>query len=142
VAIGVDLVARFSAELEQQRSKQSATLKRWGSDPAERMERLCRAFPTLRGQPGTSPWNAMHLLEWLCTGGGVTTGSHHAARFVLQVWNSSTDWGALAMKTPEKEGLGLASVELSAFNVVQALAVWDSDHESAFRHWCELPFWP
>jgi hypothetical protein len=52
------------------------------------------------------------------------------------------NWGALAMKPPEEEGLGLTNVELAPFNVVEALAVWDLDHESAFRHWCELPFWP
>src|SRR5688572_31267540 len=80
--------------------------------------------PTLRGVPGTDPWNAMQLLEWLCTSGGVTTGSRHAARFVLQVWNPSTDWGALAMAPPAEEGLGLKGVELAPFNVVEALALW------------------
>jgi hypothetical protein len=106
------------------------------------MTRLCRSFPTLRGVPGADPWNAMQLLEWLCTSGGVTTGSKHAARFVLQVWNPSTDWGALAMTPPAEEGLGLKGVELAPFNAVEALAVWDSDHGRAFREWCELPFWP
>jgi hypothetical protein len=128
-------------ELELQRSKLAATKEKWGTGD-ERMVRLCHAFPTLRGVPGTDPWNALRFLEWLCTSGGVTTGSKHAGRFVLQVWNPSTDWGALAMQPLAEEGLGLKDVELAPFNVVQALAAWDSDHERAFCDWAELPFWP
>ena len=134
-------VERVVDELELQRAKLAATKEKWG-EGNERMVRLCRAFPTLRGVPGTDPWNALHLLEWLCTSGGVTTGSSHAARFILQVWNPSTDWGALAMKSLSEEGLGLQNVELQPFNVVKALAVWDSEHEAAFLAWAELPFWP
>jgi len=129
-------------ELELQRNKLAATKEKWGEGSSQRMVRLSHAFPTLPGVPGTDPWNAMHLLEWLCTSGAVTTGGKHAARFVLQVWNPSTDWGALAMKPAADEGLGLKDVELAPFNVVEALAVWDSDHDRAFREWCELPFWP
>ena len=129
-------------ELELQRAKVAATKEKWGADGNERMARLCRTFPTLRGVPGTEPWNAMHFLDWLCTSPAVTTGSDHAGRFVLQVWNPGTNWAELAMKSPADEGLGLKGIELEPFNVVQALAVWDSDHERAFLEWCALPFWP
>lgn len=145
IAIHADeasIAARFIDDLEEQRRKQAATRERWGNDAAERMRRLCRAFPSLRGVPGADPWDAMHLLAWLCTSGAVTTGSRHAAKFVLQVWNNSTDWAELARKPTAEEGLGLADVEFEPFNAVQALAVWDTEHDNAFRAWCELPFWP
>jgi hypothetical protein len=76
------------------------------------------------------------------TSGAVTTDSGNAARFVLQVWNSSLDWAALAMAPPSEEGLGLEGVELEPFNILQSLTSWDSEHERAFQSWVELPFWP
>ena len=126
-----------AGELELARARSAATAERWGTEPEERMRRLCASFPTLRGAPGTDPWDALRLVEWLCTSGAVTTGSRFAGQFVLQVWNPTTDWGAQA-----KVSLGLTEVALPPFNVVLALAHWDDDHEGAFRAWAELPFWP
>jgi hypothetical protein len=140
-----DVVDRAVDELELVRAQQRAVVERWGAGGVAaggRMTRLCNAFPTLRGVPGTDPWNAMRFLEWLCASGAVTGGSRHAGRFVLQVWNASDDWGALAGAPVAEGGLGLKGVELLPFNVVDALASWDSDHTRAFRDWVELPFWP
>ncbi|MDD9940779.1 MAG: hypothetical protein OXU20_06935 [Myxococcales bacterium] len=126
-------------ELELARARTAATIERWGSgdDPAARMGRLCASFPSLRGVPGSDPWDAMQLLTWVCSSGAVTTGGRLAAQFVLQVWNPTTDWGAQARRILEIE-----DAELRPFNVVVALARWDDDHERAFRRWAELPFWP
>lgn len=141
-----DVVETAIDELEQARTKRAAVDKLWGNGgSAERMSRLCETLPTLRGVPGTRPWDAMALLRWLCTSGAVTSGSGHAARFVLQVWCADQDWAALATAPESEQGLGLRADEMRAiepFNPVAALAVWDWSHSAAFVMWCQLPFWP
>lgn len=140
------VIQRVADDFELQRARGLATRERWGEDNgAPRMTKLCHAFPTLRGVPGTDPWNAMVFLRWLCTSGAVTTGSRFAGQFVLQVWNPTTDWAQVALAPAGPEGLGLRADEvgrLEPFNLVRALAHWDSDHEDALRSWVELPFWP
>jgi len=116
----------------------------WGPEGHGRMTKLCRLFPGLRhGVPGVDPWDQMALLRWLCTSGAVTSGSGHAAKFVLHVWNSQIDWAAVA-RAPvgDGDGLGLRRVKLEPFNLRYALGVWDDEHEAAFRQWVNLPFFP
>jgi len=132
---------RVVDELEQQRVKSIRTVDEWGVGE-QRMVSLCQRFPTLRTADGTDPWNPDRLLRWLLTSGAPTGGSRHAAKFVLSVWNTSTDWGAYARQPVSEGGLGLVDVEFEAFNVVHAMGVWDDEHQAAFMAWCELPFWP
>lgn len=114
----------------------------WGTDNRARMTRLCKSFPTLVMADGVEPWNAERFLRWVLTSGAPGSGARHAAKFVLQVWNSETDWAAWARTPVADDGLGISDAELAPFNVCQALGVWDADHADAFRTWCYLPFWP
>lgn len=114
-----------------------------GDDARERMCRLCRSFPSLVGVPGTAPWTmgqepeetANPFLEWMCS--GPSHGELLAGRFVLGVWNPSTDWTEQARHT----GLGPGSA-LIRFDVFEAMGAWDEAHVEAFSRWVELPFWP
>jgi hypothetical protein len=135
-------VERVIAQLEASADQAAQRNALWGRDERTRMTRLCWSFPTLVHADGVLPWNPERFLRWLLTSGAPGSGARHAAKFVLQVWNSSTDWAAWARESPEKDGLGIADAELAPFNVVDALAVWDDEHASAFRTWAELPFWP
>ena len=61
------------------------------------------------------------------------------ARFVLQVWNPSTDWKEVAREL----GVDADSADvLAPFNVVASIGGWDEEHRKAFLNWCEAPFWP
>jgi hypothetical protein len=114
-----------------------------GSDPRERMRRLCRSFPCLLGAPGTAPWTmgqepegeSNPFLEWMCS--GPSHGELLAGRFVLRVWNPSTDWTEQARLSGLEPGSALVR-----FDVLEAMAVWDLRHQEAFRQWVDLPFWP
>lgn len=130
-------------ELAKQRviSERRKTL--WGDAPGQNaMANLCTLFPSLRGVPGTDPWDSMLLLRWLLTSEAVTTGSIHAAKFVLQVWNSRADYQQGARDDVQDGGLGLHDAVFTPFNVVEALAAWDGLHTKAFLTWAETPFWP
>lgn len=138
-AEAVDLVIQQLEAAAEQTQQRDAL---WGKDYRTRMTRLCWSFPTLVHADGVNPWDPERFLRWLLTSGAPGSGARHAAKFVLQVWNSSTDWGLWARTSPEKDGLGIEGAELAPFNVVDALAVWDQDHADAFRTWVHLPFWP
>ncbi len=59
---------------------------RWNDSLTVAMSELANLFPTMRGVPGTNPWNVEALIAWMNTG-APTTGSWHAAMFLLGVWN-------------------------------------------------------
>jgi hypothetical protein len=103
----------------------------------ELMKRLCAMFPGLRGVPGTDPWDALEILQWLLDTGSPTGGSSCAARFVLQVWDWAEDWRAVA----KKEGIR-GWRHFAPFNAVEALSRWDADHAAAFAQWVNFPFFP
>ena len=48
----------------------------------------------------------------------------HAARFVLNVWNSEDEW------------------KIGRFNVVNAMAAWDHEQRAAFLRWAQDPWFP
>lgn len=133
---------QIRAEIELAHARAADKQALWGSDMHVAMSKLCKMFPTLVGAPGTEPWDAMRLLNWLLTSGARTSGNTHAVKFALQVWNSTTDWQEWARKPVEEEGLGLDEVDVSPFNVANALSVWDEAHAKAFRTWVHTPFWP
>ncbi len=93
------------------------------AEAAGRMEELVGTFPSLREAPGGSPWDALLLDEWpLRREDG--SAALHAARFVLEVWDSSGRW------------------DCGPFGVVNALATWDHAHKKAFLRWAADPWWP
>lgn len=138
--------AREQLAATQRRIRTLAQLRRerWGEGTSdERMTRLARTFPILEGAIGVEPWDALALMRWGLSG-AMTGGSKHVVRFLLQVWNPSTDWRALAV---ERGICSAAEVEdpdhpLAPFHVVEAIAAWDFAHTDAFRAWCEAPFNP
>jgi hypothetical protein len=155
---------------KRSQERESFRRKRWGKGGVEGMERLCALFPSLRSVPGTKPWSVDHLMEWLTTG-APTSGSRHAAMFVLGVWNPQTDWSEIGreMFPPSAcercggsgyvddegrpttrgepcircDGSGRFQPTVPArFDLFGALAVWDDAHHAAFLQWVEAPFWP
>ncbi len=109
---------------------------RWGGGGREGMAQLARMFPTLAGAEGAEPWAPEALMRWSVSG-VATSGAAHAVAFLLNVWNSRTDWRAVAAE------LGIeGSGERFAFNVGEAIGCWDRQHREAFLAWCRDPFHP
>lgn len=97
-----------------------------------RMTELCNRFHSLRGAPGTDPWQQKKFARW--ASGGITAAERQAAAFVLTVWNGHhPDDGGWWNEPPFRVG---------RFDVVVALAHWDYQHRAAFIFWCQHPFWP
>lgn len=134
---------KASAAMAREREQRRDELWGPGSDPRERMRRLCRSFPSLVGAPGTAPWTmgqepedtANPFLVWMC--GGPSHGELLAGRFVLGVWSPSTDWTEQARLSGLEPGSALIR-----FDVFEAMGTWDLAHVEAFQRWVEFPFWP
>jgi hypothetical protein len=95
------------------------------------METLCESFPTLRGKPGTKPWDQETFARW-ASGPAPSNAIRQAAAFVLSVWAGRVDepyWN---------EG----EFRVGTFDVVLAFGLWDYQHNAAFIAWCQDPFWP
>lgn len=107
---------------------------RWGGGGREAMVELARMFPTLAGAAGIEPWDPEALMRWSAT--SATSGGAHAVAFLLNVWNSRTDWRALGAAE-----LGIDDDRFS-FNCAEAIACWDVAHRAAFLVWCREPFHP
>jgi hypothetical protein len=88
----------------------------------ERMTELARAFPSMRGGRGIDPWDPADLNRWAV--GTASHGERVTARFLLSVWDPSTEW------------------EAGRFDVMEALRVWDLRHRDAFLKWALDPWWP
>lgn len=101
-----------------------------------RMTLLCQSFPTLRGAPGASPWEQRKFAQW-ASGPARTSGSSHAAAFVLGVWN-----GCCFELGDEPAWFQTKPYSVRVFDPVAALAAWDEAHASAFIRWCMDPFYP
>jgi len=129
--------ARARDVLERARNRATASRERWGStaDVSRQMSALSQCFHSLRGANGTEPWDPERLMRWACA--GRSHGEVLAARFVLSVWNSGTDWAEEA----KAEGID-NSAALARFDLFEALQTWDYDHQDAFLKWVEAPFWP
>jgi hypothetical protein len=112
----------FIAELDRGAEVYRKTKERWPGTNDLQMARLAHLFPSMRGVPGASPWNALWLIEWLSSP-APTSGSAAAARFLLGVWNG---------------GDGLKK----RFDLFEAWSSWDDAHRKAALQWLELPFWP
>lgn len=129
------------ADLEARDAREARRRERWG-DGDESMARLVAAFPTLRRSlgglvDGVGDWDVDVFLTWTC-GPEPGSGALDAARFVLSVWNGSTDWTAAARDMR----LLKRGQRLDKFDAVKAISNWDAEHVAAFVSWVELPFWP
>jgi hypothetical protein len=91
---------------------------------------LCESFHSLRGAPGTHPWNQHTFATW--ASGGKTDAERQAAAFVLSVWNGNNlaPWWS---KKPFR---------VSVFDATLACAIWDEQNRAAFIAWCNDPFYP
>jgi len=87
------------------------------------MTALCETLPSLRGQPGTDPFDAEALFGWLTTTGARTSGNAASVAFVLAVFNEAA-WR-----------------ERFPFFVGDALGVWDRPHRDVFITWARDPWW-
>ncbi|MCY2987131.1 MAG: ParB/RepB/Spo0J family partition protein [Planctomycetota bacterium] len=86
----------------------------------ERLTRVAETFPSLKGAPGVSPWNAEKLFHCI---GPMSHGERLAALFCLHVWNP-----------------GKSPWEKKPFNLFEAVNVWDPQHLDALRAWLNRPF--
>ena len=100
-----------------------------------RISQLAQTFPSLRGKPGVAPWDVMVFLRWAMV---ASHGEPLAAKFVLSVWNPSTDWGELAVerKIMKKSGA------FTRFDFFEAMNVWDDLHVGAMVAWLRQHFFP
>ncbi len=93
-------------------------------DHYPRLTALAATFPTLRNPDlrGVAPFDAETVVRDLRSPAH-TNASRHAARFVLAVFNCGIATGG------------------KHFEVVAAMASWDSSHQRAFLAWAEAPWW-
>jgi hypothetical protein len=114
---------------------------------AQRMAALARSFPTLHKADGLDPWDPDRLDHWAATHPAVTTGSRHAARFVLAVWVGRACM-APGLTEHEVDEDTLYSYRCESpwasgiFDVVDAFGTWDHRHQEAFLAWARDPWWP
>lgn len=101
------------------------------ADGRHSMERLCQSFPSLRGAPGTAPWDQHRFARW--ASGGISDGQQLAAQCILAIWN----WGA----APD-DWFNQSPYSVGVFDAMAAMRIWDHDHRAAYVGWCLKPFWP
>ncbi len=116
-------------ELIMNMETSAAKRARWPEDGRLAMTALAKLLPSMRDVPGIDPWNADELIAW-CRTGAPTSGSGWAARFLLSVWNPSTNWNELGLP-----GAG-------RFDLMEAWPVLDEAHQAAILKWLDAPFWP
>jgi hypothetical protein len=115
--------------IERQRMQRA----RWPHNLNHAMSELAKLFPTMRGVPGTDPWDVHQLIAWM-NGGAPTTGSWHAAMFLLGVWNPHTKWN--------QEGVKMRKGATGKFELFPAMHGWDQQHIDAAMEWIRNPFFP
>lgn len=98
-----------------------------------RIAQLALTFPCLHNAPGVMPFDAIKLLKWAST--VASHGERIAARFLLSVWNSSTDWGDVA----RERGFGS---DFKRFDLFEAMHCFDAEHLAAMQAWIKRPFFP
>lgn len=98
----------------------------WRDDASgdrEHMSALAERFPCLVGTPGVRRWDPELFDRW-AQGSGVTAAQLHAARFILNVWDSKRAW------------------RCGHFDLLHALDHWDDAHRAAVSSWMADPWWP
>ncbi len=111
----------------------------WDDDLTDgRMVQLAHLFPTLKCEELSfvDGWNVNDVIEFLKGGACALGASYHAARFLLMVWNTSTDWDRVIKDKPSRK------VVPPQFNLARAMVRWDQHHRAAFNAWARDPWWP
>jgi len=100
----------------------------------ERISQLAKSFPTLQNRAclRLRPFDA---IEFMRSAVGAGHGENLAIRFVLGVWNPSTDWKKVAR---EKKIKG----NFARFDIFEAMNCWDDMHICAMAQWINRPFFP
>ncbi len=124
-------------DYELSRIKTARRLKVYGEAGRGAMTRLAKTFPSLENAPGVNPWNQDELLKWAASG-VLSHGEVLAAKFILAVWNPSTDWEEVA----NKMGFLEKDQSFKRFDLFEAMNVWDPEHVAAARQWMDLCFFP
>jgi hypothetical protein len=136
-------VRKYVDEIQQQRVART----QWPAENHRQMTALARLFPSMNHRDGTmvmgcDPWDPDELVTWLNTSGEPTSGSRHAALFLLSVWNAD-DWcvhGLKVRKLGRDDWKGARRIGRFDFN--DAWASWDARHRAAALTWLLNPFWP
>lgn len=121
-------------EMRASMQREQARRARWPGSNTDQMAALANLFPTMRGVPGTDPWNVEDLIAWL-NSGAPTSGSRWAAMFLLGVWAADTDWYQYGLR--KRKGM-----RVGKFDLFSAMAAWDYQHIQAMQEWVANPFWP
>lgn len=111
------------------------------SSERQKMSDLCSSFPTLRGRPGTEPWDQHTFARW-ASGPAPSHGGRLAAAFVLSVWNGCSFHWDYQAREYEDPWFNEDPFNVGRFDVVVALQTWDASHHEAFLAWCRDPFYP
>lgn len=128
-----ELHEQAAREINESIERQHRQRARWPDDLRKAMAELAKLFPTMRDVPGTDPWDVHQLMAWMNTG-APTTGSWHAAMFLLGVWNPHTKWN--------QEGVKMKKSATGKFDLFVAMHGWDQQHIDAAREWIANPFFP
>jgi len=129
-----DLVNQWIADSTRERALRA----RWPESTYDAMDALASLFPSMRELAACSPFNALELVKWL-NGPAPTSGSRHAAMFLLNVWNPDTNW----CRERFDDGTKLrGKPDAGRFNLGRAMSAWDVEHRAACLAWMEAPFWP
>jgi hypothetical protein len=78
---------------------------------------LARSFPVIRDYAPDTDTLFPHTLDAWAAIGVEARGAAHAARFLLETWNSRYPWRA------------------GTFDLFDALAAWDGGQRAAFQAW-------
>jgi hypothetical protein len=136
------VVHKWLEDVERQRL--ATTM--WPEDNLQQMSALARLFPSMTQYggtpvPGTDPWDAGALVDWL-NSGAPGSGARHAGLFLLSVWNRD-DWmvHGLKVRQPAK-GDWKGSRRIGRFDFNDAFGCWDAKHRAVALAWFLNPFWP
>jgi hypothetical protein len=133
-----DHMIRKRAELER---LQAGNIE-WVRDLHDRMVQLARLFPCFRDRIDerslfVNGWDAKELDGFACSA-AVTSGSLHAARFLVALWSGR------AYDYPKRRPYTrvIRRFDCGVFDIVDAMGSWDPTHRAAFCAWSRDPWWP
>lgn len=78
------------AQMNGERKRAQERDRVFPGEVRDKMSTLCRKFPTLSEAP-IAPWDTDQFLLWVVLSAHCSA-AYHASRFVLSIWNTSTDW--------------------------------------------------
>jgi hypothetical protein len=125
VLASVTLVAYDGERLHAMIAESRADAKAGKGIPAEEMldelESLVMRIKWCPRHPAVVPRASGHVGRWACTPGH---GTFCVARFILSVYNSTDE------------------CKCGTFDLMEALACWETHHRAAFLEWARNPWWP